>query len=165
MEMSRGDAAAATWLCRGAPDRPKSINGYPVSRPSAPTSTSPRRYGWEARTAPGAARRRRVETGAGVFAATDLPGVYSAPDDEGVDAPEGRAYVDLQVVLSAAERDEVRRLRKKIDGVAQKEKRLAVDAHKRKEFLNSQLPYVDARRVEAAIYRPAVGKGGARWNI
>ena len=53
-------------------------------------------------------------------------------------------------------------LRRAAAAKKKKEARLDVK-NKREPYINSALPYVDARRVEAAIYRPA-SKDGARWN-
>ncbi|KAH8048951.1 hypothetical protein JL722_12186 [Aureococcus anophagefferens] len=67
-----------------------------------------------------------------------------------------------EVVLSDAEYEELGALRRAAAAKKKKEARLDVK-NKREPYINSALPYVDARRVEAAIYRPA-SKDGARWN-
>ena len=60
------------------------------------------------------------------------------------------------------EYEELGALRRAAAAKKKKEARLDVK-NKREPYINSALPYVDARRVEAAIYRPA-SKDGARWN-
>ena len=80
----------------------------------------------------------------------------------GAGAP-SRAYVDLQIVLTDAEREELGAMQRAMAQKKKKEARLDVK-NKQEPYINSALPYVDARRVEAAIYRPEVTKSGARWN-
>ena len=72
----------------------------------------------------------------------------------------GRASQPARV--SDAEYEELGALRRAAAAKKKKEARLDVK-NKREPYINSALPYVDARRVEAAIYRPA-SKDGARWN-
>ena len=138
--------------------------GRPTPAPSAakapakPAATPKPLYAWEVRDAPGAPRAPTLETDLGAFLATDVAGVYAT---SGAGAP-SRAYVDLQVVLSDAEYEELGALRRAAAAKKKKEARLDVK-NKREPYINSALPYVDARRVEAAIYRPA-SKDGARWN-
>ena len=72
----------------------------------------------------------------------------------------GRASQPARV--SDAEYEELGALRRAAAAKKKKEARLDVK-NKREPYINSALPYVEARKVEAAIYRPA-SKDGARWN-
>ena len=70
--------------------------------------------------------------------------------------------MDLQIVLNDAEREELGNLKRAAAAKAKKEARLDIK-NKSEAFINSALPYVDAHRVEASLYR-AAPKDAARWN-
>lgn len=141
-----GTADAFPMTTLESPPRPPSAVANAPAPATAETAKrrppAPPLYAWESRAAPGAPRVDRIETHAGVFAATDVPGLYAAhaPDDD------ARAYVDVQVVLTRSEADEVRALQRRAEKAA---------------VMHSSQPYEDRRPV---AYRPDVKKGAPRWN-
>ena len=141
-----GTADAFPTTTLESPPRPPSA----VANARAPATAEPARrrppapplYAWESRAAPGTPRVEQIETHAGVFAATATPGLYAAHDpDDGA-----RAYVDVQVVLTRSEADEVRALQRR-----------AVKA----AVMHSSQPHEDRRPV---AYRSGAKAGSPRWN-
>ena len=82
MARTPGTADAFPTTTLESPPRPPSAVANAPAPATAETAKrrppAPPLYAWESRAAPGAPRVDRIETHAGVFAATDVPGLYAA---------------------------------------------------------------------------------------
>lgn len=130
-----------------------STGANPSRTPNSPkTKGAPKLlYSWEVH--PGAASlprdRKTIEMGNAVFEATDTPGVYAAATD----VTSTCAYIDVDFILTEVEYEQLIVIRRAQN--YQKVKRQW--QHHRVQtspYINSALPYVDASRIEAAIFHP-----------
>lgn len=118
----------------------------PKADPSKKKRTLKPLYGWETRPDVAPARLRHdqsVQTASGEFRATNVPGVYAAAQPTPDPATD---FIDIDFVLTDAEYELLVAMRR-----AHGQRKLKDDRLNKKAPAS---PYIDASRVEAAIFRP-----------
>lgn len=131
---------------------PSTVANPSRAQDSRKTKSAPKLlYGWEAEPGVASLRRnhRTVEMGNAVFEATETPGVYAASND----MKNNCTYIDIDFILTEAEYEQLIVIRR-----AHNYRKLKRHwQHRRAQtspYINSALPYVDASRIEAAIFHP-----------
>ena len=151
-------ALAATAKPPPPPPRMKTLEAPSSSRPPPPPPRTPKEE------AAGA-----FETTAGVFRATDVPGIYRRATESSNDDD----FLDVQFILTAAEYDLLLHMRRQHANSSEaavnpsEESSTTAKEITRSPYINSSVPYVDATRIEAVIYRsPNKPRSGDQphWN-